>query len=60
MQGVFYYNIEHTKGNDEDSKPYLKGTASRGGCKPGASRIWTNITSKLRLSKDSYRLDEEI
>jgi len=29
-----------TKGRDEDSRKGLKGKASRGGCKPGASRTF--------------------
>ena len=40
------------KNVDEDSRGYLKGTASRGWCKPGANKICLNITSELQLLKN--------
>lgn len=36
------------KNDDEDSRIYLKGTASWGWCEPDASRICLNITSELQ------------
>lgn len=41
--------ISHEKNVDEDSRLYSNGTASRGRCEPGASRVYLNITSELQL-----------
>lgn len=54
IPGVLSIIIPTRKSIDEDSKAYWKGTASRGGCKPGASRVCLNITSELRFPKGMY------
>ena len=48
---IMSLNKIFSKDIDEDSRIYLKITASRGGCKSGMSKIFLNITSELQNLK---------